>query len=205
MASSQNSDKRPLGEKLRDLVNPALEDERRPKIQAEILDGFFERMASHFSQILEINYTKIFNQVVDKEKSKGGKAATLDEEQRNPIIIRQMTEIDPETGEAKYSPAIRLQVELSVAHTTFTAAEIKELPGYIRLHEEARRHDVAIRITGLTLDEAKNPAGIILPAILTLDGSKSYERGAMENSNLYPDLPPPKVAFDREKPQDFKF
>ena len=57
----------------------------------------------------------------------------------------------------------------------------------------------------MTADESRSVSGFSLPAILLIDASKTYNEGALEGANLYPNLPPKRVAFDRSEGKDFKF
>lgn len=190
-------EKAPLGQRIRDFINPALEDTRKPKIQNDILDEVFGTLADAMEARMEKGFTAIFNRVTERSKRRPSLA--------NPMIIEDLTRFDPMAGDAKYSPIWRVPMPIALSFTSFQAAEIKELPNYIRLHEKARDMDVAIKIIGLTADESKASLGISVPAMFIVDASKSYDDGALENSNLYPDLPPKRAKFDKDGGHEFKF
>lgn len=190
-------EKAPLGQRIRDFINPALEDSRKPKIQNDILDEVFGTLADMMEARLEKSFTATFNRVTERSKRRPSLAA--------PMIIEDLTRVDPMTGEAKYSPIWRVPMPIALSFTNFQAADIKDLPNYIRLHEKARDLDVAVKIVGLTADESKASMGIAMPAIFIVDASKSYDDGALENAHLYPDLPPKRAKFDKDGGQEFKF
>lgn len=182
MAMENNPEKKPLGDRIRDLINPALEDERRREIQLKILDDLFLEVAQMFPSLMEQSFSAFFNEAAQK-KSLADK---------NAFVIKYIT-----TGSKdrkSYSPLLQLGLPVITGFTNFSAEDIKNLPGYIKLHVTARTHNVALKIKGLTAEEAKsdNPAIIV-------DGMKTYEQGAMENYQLYPNLPP-----ESQKPFDSK-
>ncbi|MDE1151447.1 MAG: hypothetical protein PW788_02825 [Micavibrio sp.] len=183
---ADNEKKTPVGKSIRELINPALEDDRREQVQLQILDTAFSKMAEVLPSIIEREFSAFFNHVASKSKDKPNI--------KNPMIISALTDAKNES----YSPIKNFQIPVSTSFTTYSADQIKELPGYIRLHLAARDMDVALKVTGLTADEKGQ-------AILTLDASKTYEEGAFENAQMYPQLPAPKVEFDRGKDQQFKF
>ncbi|MCE9506713.1 MAG: hypothetical protein K8R48_00140 [Alphaproteobacteria bacterium] len=190
MAIENNPEKKPLGDKIRDLINPALEDERKNAIQLKILDEIFEEITQVFPKIMEQNYSDIFN-----------KAAQINNPaDKNNFIIKTIT-LQGSKGRKEYSPTLPLGLPIVTAFTSFSAEDIKTLPGYVKLHLAARTHNVALKITGLTADESKGGGG----AALIIDGMKTYEQGAMENYNLYPNLPEkPPVPFDAQGPGKFR-
>ena len=189
--------KKTLGDSIRDFVNPALDDPRRPEIQNEILNEIFEEIADSFEETLRGKFEAVAKMV----DAKSAKRPNL----RTPLILEQLTKINPMTGEPLWSPIIRRPLKLSTAFTMFSADDVKDQPGYIRLHENARELDVAIKLIGLTADESKSASGFSIPAMLLIDASKSYDEGASEGGNLYPNLPPKRVAFDKHEGKDFKF
>ena len=182
-----NSEKKPLGDRIRDLINPALEDERKHKIQLKILDEAFEKLAVAFPKIMKEKFSDIFNEA----------SGMSNPEAKNIFLIKALTEAP--NGRPKYSPTLPLNVPIETAFTKFSADDINGLPGYIKLHLAARAANVAIKVVNLTADEARGGS----PALI-FDGSKTYEQGAMENYRLYPDLPeiapPPPTSFDRRGP-----
>lgn len=184
--NKKQQEKKPLGQSIRDLINPALEDTRREAIQAKHLDSIFERLAQQLPNILEREFSNFFNYV-----------SSVKPENKNPVIIDALTVMsDRDSGEASFSPIKRLQLPIVTTFTTFSAEEIREMPGYIKLHEAARKMDISLKLAHITPDDAKNG----LPAMLIVDTSKSYADGALENSMFYPNLPPPPVKFDRDTP-----
>lgn len=190
MAVGNNPRKKPLGNRIRDLINPALEDDRCKQIQLDILDRYFQQVVIQFPGIMEKQFKLIFNQ-----------ASSLPSQDKNPFVVSKLTSVDSRTGETPYSPIMPLGVQICPDFTSFSADDIKALPAYINLHEVARAENVAIKLVGLTADEVKSG----LQARLIIDGSKTYEQGAMENALLYPNLPPLPPAFDRDTPKHFRF
>jgi len=188
-------EKKPLGQSIRELINPALEDQRKPVIQNDRLDKAFSEIAESIEPALEHAFQHFFNAVA--------RTAERSPDHKHPMIIDALTVTKGEEGNSKYSPIIRLPLPISTTFTAYTADEVREMPGYIKLHEKARELDVALRIVGLTADEAKGSAVFALPPILMIDASKSYEEGAAENSALYPNLPPQKAAFDGRSSKSF--
>ncbi len=181
----------PLGDKLRNLINPALDDTRRQATQLEMLDTIFVGLSQKFEMILTKSVGDIFNQAARLEKNGG-------EDARNMFIIKQLTEAEG------LSPLIRMGLPIATGFIEFSPQDIKELPGYIALHEKARDLNVAIKLVNITMDETKSPNGP-QPAMLIVDMSKSYEEGAMENASLYPQLAARKAQFDRRAADGFTF
>lgn len=176
-----------MGDRIRDLINPALEDERLPEIQLKILEKCFDAIAERFPEIMESRLSDIFNDV-----------SNVSAKFKNEFIITALT-FAPK-GQPRYSPSLTLPLQVSTAFTNFTADEINKLPGYIKLHMTARTANVALKLVGLTAEEAKGGGG---QPLLIIDGSKTYEQGAAENYKLYPNLPSPPMDFDRKKPGSF--
>lgn len=184
-------DNRPLGRKIRDLINPALNDPRKHALQLDMLDKIFDQLADLMPRLLDKEYRSIFNHVAARTKDKPELAA--------PIIINAVTAAaQGEDADSPYSPTRRFAIPVSTAFTSFTPEDIKNLPGYIRLHEAARDMDVGISVTGLTAEEA----GRMNP-MLTVNAMKTYEEGAFENYEMYPVLPPRKAAFDKGGSREF--
>lgn len=181
----------PLGDKLRNLIQPALDDSRRQATQLEMLDDVFKGLAQKFEPILTRSLGDVFNQASRIENNNGDDA-------RNMFIIKQLT--DPEG----LSPMIRMGLPIATGFIEFSPQDIKELPGYIALHEKARELNVALKLVNITMDETKSPNGP-QPAMLIVDMSKSYEEGAMENASLYPQLTARKPQFDRRASDGFTF
>jgi hypothetical protein len=187
MAIENNPEKKPLGDRIRDLINPALEDERRNDIQLKILDGIFLDILQLFPKLMEQGYSDIFNEAARKNNPAD----------QNSFIIKNITTGSKERK--SYSPTLHLGLPIATSFTSFSAEDIKVLPGYIRLHEAARTHNVALKIRGLTADEAKGDS----PALI-IDGMKTYLQGAMD-CKLYPDLPEvPPATFDGKAPGSFR-
>jgi hypothetical protein len=189
MADEKDKEKEPLGKRIRDLINPALDDTRREAIQAKHLDQIFERLSAQLPMILEREFSSFFNHVARSSRD--------NPDVKNPIIIDALTVMgDPQSGESSYSPIKRLQIPIVTTFTTFSAEDIRELPGYIKLHEAARALDISLKLANITPEDARNG----MPPILTIDATKTYADGALENSMYYPNLPPPPVKFNRDTP-----
>lgn len=189
---SEEEKKIPVGERIRAMLEPALEDPRRDQIQLGKLDEIFNAVATRLPKIFENDFVK-FNTAVENETRRKP-------ENRNPMIIDAITSLGPD-GEPLYSPIKKLGLPISTTFTQFAATDVNNLPGYIRLHEAARDMDVALKLIGVTAEEAKS-SGLGGQAILIVDGSKSYDDGALENAMLSPQLPPRKVDFGK-RDKDF--
>lgn len=174
-------EKKPVGDSIRDLVNAAMEDERRHQVQLDLLDESFKRIASQIPRVMQQELTQVFNML-----------SRQPQEERNLILIEMLT-----TGQ--YHPVKQLQIQIETSYTQFSVEDIKALPGYIKMHEEARAANIAINLVGLTTEDSRGG-----PALLVFDGTKSYEDGAAEHSMLYPDLPPPpRKDFKGSGPKSF--
>jgi len=186
--SNEEEKKQPIGERIRAMIEPALDDPRCPELQLQKLDEIFNVVATRIPKMLEGEFER-FDRAVQTETGRKP-------ENRNPMIIDALISLGPD-GEPLYSPIKKLGLPISTTFTSFAAADINELPGYIKLHEAAREMNVSLKLLGVTADEAKAGGGYGLPAVLVVDGSKSYEEGALENGNLYPNLPPRRAEFGR--------
>ncbi|MDY0008242.1 MAG: hypothetical protein RBS08_00920 [Bdellovibrionales bacterium] len=186
--SEENKKPESVGARIRALIEPALEDPRRPELQLKKLDEIFNAMAPRLPKIMEGEINNFENAVKAETDRKP--------ENRNPMIIDALTQIGP-NGESLYSPIKKFGLPISTTFTEFAAADINELPGYIKLHEAARELDVSLKLIGVTAEETKGSGGLGMPAVLIVDGSKSYTDGALEGARLYPNLPPRKVDFGR--------
>jgi|GEM_PF-1253070 len=195
MAVNDNKDDnaQPLGQRIRNLIEPALEDERRPALQLQKLDHIFNQLAAIVPRQIEQEFTH-FSRYVEK-------AAEREPDIKHPMIIEALT-VAGQDGESSYNPIKKYGLPISTTFTDFAAADIKDLPGYIKLHETARDLDVSLKLIGVTAEESRGGMG--MPPILIVDGSKSYSEGAMENAQMYPNLPPKQKDFDRKSGKEFK-
>jgi hypothetical protein len=191
MDNPDNNPNEPLGHRLRDLINPALDDPRAKSVQTEILNEYFEKMAGQISDVFEQEFSAFFNEVSARSKSRP--------QIKNPMIVHALTSMNPRNGESNFNPIKKYPVPISTAFTTFSADEIKDMPGWIHLHEVARDMDIAVRMIAITTDETK---GSMMPPYLIIDASKTYMEGAIE-SPLYPNLPDKQPKFDRRGGQGF--
>jgi hypothetical protein len=186
----------PLGQRLRDLIQPALDDERRKPIQAEIASNFFSQVADVLPRSLESELTPFFNH-----------AAKVPEKKRNPMIVTALTAVSPQgmmggDDDAALSPVKKIPVKISTAFTDFTAQEVCEMPGWVKLHEVCRDLDISIKLMAMTQEESK---GSMMPPLLIIDVSKSYTDGALENAQFYPQLPEKPAQFNKKSGQEFNF
>lgn len=166
------SGKNPLGDRLRKIFEDARNDPKRTGIQLEIMNSCFDGLAKNLSFIIE----KMTNDV-DK----------LPQEARNTgVIIKSLQ------GEIK--PRIPIPLPIDTTLTDFTAEQICDLPSYIRLHETARRLNVALKLVGV-IKEPYGDDDIQRPCALIVDVSKEYEQG---RDNLYPVLPPLPPSLGRK-------
>lgn len=192
-----SEEQKPLGERIRNLIEPALDDPRREQVQHDLVNAAFQSIADQLEMRLERTFTNIFNQASAVEKRSP--------DMKNVFIVQQLTEVNPQTGEAKFSPVVRLAVPVATAYLELSPLDIKEMPGYIALHEKARELDVSLRLVNMTAEDGKSPSPYPQQAILVIDASKSYDAGALENATLYPNLPPKPVKFNPKAGDQFKF
>lgn len=182
----KGEDTRPLGKKIRDLVNAAMEDTRRERIQLDMLDKAFEQAATVLPKYLEKEYATLAGSV----KRAG--------DDPNPVVITALTlAAKNDKGDEPYSPAGRAKVSIDPTYTQFSAQQIRELPAYKKLHEIARELDVAVSVAGLLASEEGRGGQ---PSV-TFNGMKSYDEGA---DFMYPELPPRVVKFDKTTAREYK-
>ena len=184
------AEKKPLGDSIRDIINPALEDPRCAPIQLEILNDAFGRVIHPVQGAIEQNARAIQSIFNSASSSLGGI------EKVNPFIIRVMTETDPFTGGVGYSPVMAAQLPLSTAFTKFSAEDVKALPNYIKLHEIARAENVALSLVGVVSDDM---GGGGQQPLLVVNCAKTYEEGQMAHGEIYPDLPSPEEKTPKER------
>ena len=190
MSDNDDKPKKPLGQNLRDLINPALEDSRKPKLQLDKLDLIFTKFAEILPTKLEEEF-RFFASHVDSVEKRAP-------EKKTPVVIDAITASDGKGG-SSYEAVKKFQLPISTTFTEFSAQDIKDLPGYVKLHEMARDLDIAIKLVGVTQDETKG--NIYSQPLLILDISKSYQEGAMESPTLYPNLPTRPARFERRPGQ----
>jgi hypothetical protein len=189
---SNDDSQQPLGRKIRELMNAALRDDRRSRIQLDLLDKAFGDVAAALPRLLDKEFTQFERHVRSNSKDAPERAA--------PIVITAVTATEPgQTEESKilYSPARRFKLPVSNSFADFIAQEIRELPNYKKLHEVARELDVALSLGGLVEGDETHGKGI---AYVGIDAMKSYDQGA---DFLYPELPPRKVPFDKKSSRGF--
>ena len=173
------------GEKFRNTINAALEDSRRQTIQYDIVNEFFTAMADKLEPIMARHTQEFFNRVA--------RISAKSPEDANAHIIESVT-----VGEGGQPTFLRIGVPVNPLFLEFTAADIKEMPGYIALHEKARALDIALSLNGMTTEEGRGAGINAQPPVLTINMMQSYEDGAAgENSNLYPNLPPVPPTYDK--------
>jgi hypothetical protein len=187
MAANDNNEKPSLGERARALIEPALEREERRTWQLGHLNEVFNSLARALPHVLENNFNQFESMVQVKKPT-----------QRDEFIIFNLTMATDNT----YSPILRQQLPIAPDFIEFAASDICELPGYIALHTAMRDADIAIKFTGLVAEESRG--GMAGPPTFTVDLTKTYAQGSMENSSLYPNLPEKPAVFNRKKSGDFK-
>lgn len=169
--------KKSLGERAREIIRPALEDDRRRNLQLELLSDAFNDAAKIVERVLKEefdHFAQYLQQVPDSE--------------RNLTVIEAMTTVNPRTGEPNFAPAKKMPIMVCSEFADYSAMDVRDLPGFIKFHEKMRDLDVAVKIMGLIGDDKKMTQGRVIAAF---DLSKSYNEGAMDNPELYPNLPPP--------------
>lgn len=187
-----NEDSRPYGDRLREVIEQALGDERAKDVQLDLLDKAFEKVADNFDPIVHRVCARFFNDVARmKERAP---------QNLNPFVVDLLTAF--EGNGPKFDTNVRVQLPINNTFLDLSPQEIKELPSYIRLHEKAREHNISLNLMNVTADEVRN-SPFPQPAMLMIDFNKSYASGAIANASLYPDLPPVKIPFDRKAGGDF--
>ncbi len=151
-------------ETFRDWAKEAMDDERKNDIQLEVLDGVLKELAFKLPAVIGNTISDIFNE-----------ASHLAPEARNKRLIEAFTASESGT-------ALTIPVGINTMYTQYYDSDIRQLPGYVKLHEVARELDFAIDLKGLT-------GAMGMPPKLALDLSKTYEEGEYESSCGYPDLP----------------
>ncbi len=183
-ASHPDDTNKPIGDRIRDIINPAMADARRKKIQLDYLDGQFAIYEQNIAMILEEAFAKFSNKVALAER-KG-------DDVRLRFIINALM-IVPDNAPPEYMPILQYNLPIVNAFTDFTAEEVKKLPNYIKLHLRARELNVALDFTGLLAGEGR--MGPPQP-VVTIDALRTYEQGALDNAELYPNLPDPTPTLD---------
>jgi hypothetical protein len=182
----QSGSDKPFGDRLRDIVNAAMEDSRRHDLQYELVNTFFQDMAQKLEPFLMSKTGEFFNthaRIADRHPDK-----------KNLYTIEQVTTDGVPTF-------YRLGIPLNPAFLELTAQDIKDMPGYIALHEKARDLNIALGLSGLTMEENRGQAQN--QPVLVVSPMQTYDDGAMENSAFYPNLPPRPVAFDKHTSSDY--
>ena len=85
--------KKPVGDRIRALIEPALDDPRRPELQLKKLDEIFNMVSASMPRMLEQDFAQFEHHV---ERETGRKP-----ENRNPLIIDSLTQVGRD-GEALY-------------------------------------------------------------------------------------------------------
>jgi len=174
--TNNEKDTRPIGDRVREFLESPLNDPDRKQIQLNILEDFFYSLSEALPKVMEQSFSNIFNKASKIEN----------EEDRNFIILEDITRVNPRTGAPAYTSISALGIPISTEFTEFSWSDIRELPGYIKLHEAARDCNIAINVSNLV---EKGPEGMPLPPRLTLYASQTYDQGAMAYSQSYPQLP----------------
>ena len=156
MAANDNKDDnvQPIGQRIRNLIEPALDDPRRPALQLQKLDHIFNQLAAIVPRQIEQEFTH-FSRYVEK-------AAERDPEIKHPMIIEALT-VAGQDGESSYNPIKKYGLPISTTFTDFASADIKDLPGYIKLHETARDLDISLKLMGVTAEESRGGMGMPPP------------------------------------------
>lgn len=156
----------PLGQKIRDRVNAALADTRRDKIQLELLDKAFEDISKLVPQLFNKEFQQLERHIKIAAPNNPEKEALI-------IITAVTTTAKNDDIDSPYSPIRTIRVPVSTSFTQFTAQQIRELPGYIKLHEAARELDVALNLGGL-MDGDEGRSGV--PSV-TVNAMKNLRAG----------------------------
>lgn len=157
-----------MSEKIRDLLDTAMDDPQTKQTQLDMVDEFFGEMAGLLPTAIENTLRQIFNVV-----SAG-----------QPVEIQSRGFVRAISG-TDIGLVLHQEIPINTRYTDFDAADIRRLPNYLKLHEAARAADVAINVMGLFQDEAME-AG--LRPTLVVNITKTYEEGLAQNPGVYPEL-----------------
>lgn len=169
------SGKRPIGDYLRKIFEDAMKDERRSNLQLLRLDECFQNCMNVAFADLE-GLADFASQFLPKDRNEW-------------IILENLRE--------ELLPVIPIPLEINTEFTDFTPEQVCALPNYIRLHELARRENVAIKLVGVVngLDELDEEEMCLEEPMVIIDPLQTYEEG---RDNLYPDLPPVCISLYRK-------
>lgn len=176
-------DKASLGASIRHLVNSAFRDPRTKEWQLEKLDKLFASYARAVPIALKKEFDA-FNSYIEQ----------FPKEKRTKEIVEALTIVK---GDDDWDPTFGRKLPINAEFLNLSSADIRALPGYIRLHEAMRDLDVAIKVAGLTREEEGHQP------VLVVNTLKTYAQGAAENPGMYPTLPDKKKSFQPDTTEKF--
>ncbi len=166
----------------------ALESPHAQELQKGLLDETLNKLVASIEPAVRGKCTAMFNEV----------AGMLERPEDRQKMIAGLLITD------SFSPITVLPIKISAKYTNFSTADVTALDSYKRIHQAARKADVAVRVVGLTQEEKLKPS-------LVIDTSKTYDQGRAESRYGYPEMapegakqlpaPPPKAP---PKPRRFK-
>ena len=111
----------PLGKKIRDLVNTALADTRREKIQLELLDKAFEDISNLIPKLLTKEFAQLERHIKNTAAGNPEKSSLI-------VITAITTTAENEDIDSPYSPIRHIKIPISTNFTEFNAQQIRDLP-----------------------------------------------------------------------------
>jgi hypothetical protein len=159
-------DGKKLGDRLREMLEEAYGSDEVDEIQNDMLDECLQHLAGSLTKRTEKHVSQLFNEVAELEPS-----------DRDFVVIEA-------TSGRDFDPRFITKIGINKDFTDYTESEIRQMEGFLLLHEAARALGVGIDLRGLTSEERSHPA-------LIIDPLSSYEDYAAESTYGYPDLPPP--------------
>lgn len=158
------------------------------KVQLEMLDFFFAGLTDSMENALQNTLERMENILESNDSSRAFG-----------LMVSFLTQSLNANTNNGFSPLIFCQMPFNSCMLRVSALDIKQLPGFAKLHELAKSYDVAISVSNLV--DNNETASIAertqtYPTV-TLDLRKSYAEGLLEDSNnLAPHLPAIVETFD---------
>jgi hypothetical protein len=208
---------KPTAEQFREMWSEALEDQRKPEIQMDVLNDVFEQAAAMFPEMVDKGLAEIYEELsgeqrdpfFDQYAQENPKIVAM----RNRDVFNAVVLRDPADRNEDFivgltvgtiDPVIRIGLAINPQVADFSdiiimgEPNITELPGYIKLHEAARDKNVGIAVVGLKRGEGREQQPLII-----IDLSKDYNDGQniVPTGLRYPVLSEPEEAPAKAKQQ----
>jgi hypothetical protein len=168
-------------DRARRILQEADEDENKKKIQGEILNSIFGDILHALPHHVDSNISSLFNAVAGIAPAK-----------KNEHVIKLRTF-------GQYVPERGIEIKLNASYLELHEDDIFQLSNYIKIHEYARKKNIALRLVGIVAGEAASSP----TSGLFFNIAKDYADGAIERNAHYPNLPDEPETFDRNTPKNF--